>query len=105
MEQLGTAFLNIGIALKLAKEASDAVDSANAADLNRQKEKLEIAAKKIERSANIINAELAKTFDYQLCKCTFPPQICVLIGHDEKTKLEISQCQLCSRKYPPVFGK
>ena len=61
-----------------------------------KKDELEINVKKAEEALQISSVTLAKSLDYKLCKCTFPPQI-MLWNKEKRTNI----CSLCGNEDPP----
>ena len=86
---LGLAKQSIG----LAKEAKDLLPSSD------QKKEVSEKLEKADKDLKISEAQLAKGLDYDICKCTWPPQICLSIGRPQG--YEQSQCPLCKQVYPP----
>jgi hypothetical protein len=67
-------------------------------DSDAAKQRLEQAEKALRAS----EAQLAKALGYQLCQCTFPPQIMLSKGrHPVHDTNEIFECPNCGKKEPP----
>ncbi len=60
----------------------------------KDKKSLDSRLNLAERELRLSEAQLAQTLDYQLCKCTFPPQIMLL----KEGSNYIHQCSLCKRE-------
>jgi hypothetical protein len=60
-----------------------------------KKDELEAEVKKAEDALQRSSAALAKSLDYQLCRCTFPPQI-MLWKNEKRTNV----CSLCGNESP-----
>ena len=60
------------------------------------KERLDQAEKALRAS----EAELAKALGYNLCQCTFPPQIMLSKGRHATHDQEIFECPRCSKQEP-----
>lgn len=52
-----------------------------------------------ERSLRLAEAKVATELGYQLCKCTWPPQIMISKGFNEYD--EIFECPKCPQRFPP----
>lgn len=52
-----------------------------------------------EKERQLALAAIGKAFDYQLCKCTIPPQVCTMTGFSESGQ-EQSRCSKCGQEYP-----
>ena len=65
-----------------------------------QEAELEKVFNDAEQARELALAEIAKAFDYQLCKCTLPPQVCLTVGGEEMSQKDISRCPKCKRVYP-----
>lgn len=51
---------------------------------------------KAEKALQLKEADLAKSLGYQLCRCTFPPQI--MLWKEDRQK---SVCEKCGKVHPP----
>jgi hypothetical protein len=49
-------------------------------------DEIEAKIEAVEEALHKANVELAKTWDYKLCRCTFPPQI-MLWNKDKRTNI------------------
>ena len=67
------------------------------------KDKIEQEIAVVERAAALADAEIAKALGYSLCKCTYPPQIMLSIGHQNGR--ERFQCNTCGEIIPPEWNK
>ena len=85
--------------LELANKALDGLKKLQ--DMITNKNDIEIISKELEKaseSLKIGEAQIAQGLGYEICKCTFPPQICLSIGRPRG--YEQSQCPLCHEVYP-----
>ena len=55
-----------------------------------------------EKEFKLAEAEMARELGYSICKCTFPPQVCLSIGHEQGT--EKFKCPKCGRVLPEDQG-
>ncbi len=53
-----------------------------------------------DRERQLAEAAIGKSFGYQLCRCTLPPTVCLRIGYDRPTGMEMSRCPACETEYP-----
>jgi len=63
----------------------------------------EVAKNKLDEAENafkIAEAQSAKSLDYHLCKCTWPPQISLSIGYDAEGYTEQFKCPKCGMIWP-----
>ena len=66
-------------------------------ETERTQEQIERA----EQALRAAEAQLAKELGYQLCKCTFPPQIMLSAGrHPKHDTQEIFKCERCGNQEP-----
>jgi len=83
-------------AIGMAKDANDL-----AADSPKRKA-AEVALAQAEQQLSLAATQAAKELDYNLCQCTFPPQIALLKPDGAR------RCPLCNRDtdqdYAPVMG-
>lgn len=63
-----------------------------------KRDQLDQTLENAERQLQIAEAQIAKGFDYQLCQCTFPPQIMLSIGIQKHR--ERFQCPRCQKVWP-----
>ncbi len=80
-------------AIGLAKDAKELLP------IGDKKTTITQSLEKAEKAANLAEAQIAKSLGYQLCKCTFPPQIMMSIGYEEYD--EKFRCPNCNKIYPP----
>ena len=66
-----------------------------------QEAQIESLFQDAEKERQLALASIGKAFDYQLCRCTLPPQVCLKTGFDRLSGVEQSKCQECGQKYPP----
>ena len=65
--------------------------------------KADESQEQIERAENALKAaeaQLAKELGYQLCQCTFPPQIMLSTGRHPVHDNEIFKCPACQKQKP-----
>lgn len=89
---------DIATALSLGKSALDILKQVK--DLLPDGPKKEEATAKLEKAENDLQIAQAKTaleLGYQLCECTFPPQIVLLKGGEKR-------CPLCAVSYSSLVG-
>jgi len=53
-----------------------------------------------EKALRASEAQLAKAFGYNLCQCTFPPQIMLSQGRHPRLGDEIFKCDKCGKQEP-----
>lgn len=61
------------------------------------------AEQRLEQAHKALRAaevQLAKSLDYHLCQCTFPPQIMLSEGRHSTQDLEIFRCDRCKKQEP-----
>ena len=66
---------------------------------SEQKAAAEAAIIDAEDKIKIAKAQVGKAFGYQLCKCTFPPTVCLTTGFNPSGD-ETSRCPSCGQEYP-----
>lgn len=64
----------------------------------REKEEASRKFKEVEEKLQVAEAQIAKGLGYELCKCTWPPQIMLHAGDTEYG--EKFRCSACGRVYP-----
>lgn len=79
-------------AIGIAKDAKDLLPDGE------QKKTLVSSLDTAERTTGIAEAQIAKGLGYDLCKCTFPPQIMLSIGY--QGSIERYQCPNCKQIIP-----
>lgn len=72
-------------------------NAANQLPQGEQKSSVEGKVKEAERALGLANAEMGHALGYQLCQCSWPPQIMVTIGAAEKGKEEQVKCPNCGK--------
>jgi len=79
-------------ALTIAKQAKQLIPHGP------KKEEIAKGIANAEHQMKIAEAQAAKDFDYELCKCTWPPQIMLW-----KNEAQVSRCEKCGREVcPPI---
>lgn len=81
-------------ALGLTKDAKDLLGDSS------QKEAIAQAIEKAERSAAFAESQIAQSLNYELCRCTFPPQIMLLVGRNSRPDKPIYRCSACGNQEP-----
>jgi hypothetical protein len=81
-------------AMGAAKEAKDMLPDSD------EKEAFSKSLEAAEKAVALAEAEAAKSLGYQLCQCTFPPQIMLSQGYDDNSE-EKFRCSKCSKSWPP----
>lgn len=80
-------------AIGIAKDAKDLLPES------AQKTTLTSSLSAAERTAAIAEAQIAQSFGYRLCQCTFPPQVMLSKGYESHR--EVFVCPKCNREWPP----
>ena len=83
--EMKVAFDLFGKAIGLAKDAKDLLPGGD------KKSSVEKTLDEAERASKLAEAQLAKALGYELCECTFPPQIMLRVGEE-------IQCPNCKRR-------
>ena len=65
----------------------------------KDKEKASQQLAEVEEKLQVAQAQIAKNLGYELCRCTWPPQIMLLIGEAEYG--ERFRCPKCGREISP----
>ena len=82
-ETLTKGFRSLGDVIRILKEAKDLLPK-------RRREPVEKKLEEVEQTAKLAEAQIAQGLGYEICRCTFPPQIMLSIGEQE-------QCPKCRR--------
>lgn len=80
-------------ALSLVREAKELLPD------NDKKKSMEDKLDAAEKATKTAEAQIAQSLGYQLCKCTFPPQIMLSAGYRENR--EEFRCPACEKTWPP----
>jgi len=98
VNQMEIALITSGLAL--ANQAISALKNLGGMipDEN-EKERVSGELQKAQQDLKLGEAQMAHGMGYKICKCTFPPQICLSIGRPNG--FEQSQCPKCSLLHPP----
>jgi hypothetical protein len=80
-------------ALALFREAKDALPD------NSHSNAIEKSIEEAERQIRLAEVQVAQSLGYQLCQCTFPPQIMLSIGRHPRGR-ERFQCPTCKKLEP-----
>jgi hypothetical protein len=86
--QLTQAFDALRATIGLAKGTVDSIS-----DL-RERAAAKKSVEELERSAQLAEADMAKAFGYQLCRCKFPPQVMLTVGFNDNGDYK-HQCPAC----------
>ena len=84
--------------LTVLKEAIGLVHSAN--DRLPPGESQAVIQQKIEEAERLIqvgHAAVGQSLGFQLCHCTWPPQVMASTGYNEKTQVEQFTCSNCGK--------
>ncbi|MGD0267143.1 MAG: hypothetical protein ABSD47_19670 [Candidatus Methylomirabilota bacterium] len=92
-EALKNALGLLTSAVSLAREAKELLPDDD--KKKSMEEKLDAA----EKATKTAEARIAQSLGYQLCKCTFPPQIMLSAGNREN--YEEFRCPACKKIWPP----
>lgn len=65
-----------------------------------EKEVVDKSFNEAEKAFKLAEVKTAQELGYQLCKCTWPPQIMLSIGYEEYD--EKFKCPKCNRIWPPA---
>jgi hypothetical protein len=64
------------------------------------------ALEQADKATSIAEAQIAKALGYQLCQCTFPPQIMLFVGYDDhatyREEAAVHQCPRCRNESLPI---
>ena len=81
-------------AIGLAKDANNLLNEG------AQKDAVAKALSQAEHSAALAEAQIAQSLGYELCRCTFPPQIMLLVGRHPSPDKPIYRCSTCGNQEP-----
>lgn len=92
---------HLGTALDLMKKGHTLWKALRGSQATPEQEaKVDKLFKDAEMERQLALASIGKAFNYQLCRCTVPPQVCTRTGYDRLTGGEQSKCPNCGQKYP-----
>ena len=93
MEGLKAGLSLFGQAVGLVKRTKDLLPNA------QDREAIEKSLKEAEMAVRMAEAKIAQALGYELCKCTFPPQIMLSQGYKEVDycQQEDYVCPLCQK--------
>ena len=105
MEDISESLQHVGKALDLARKGVGLWKSLKGTrSTPEQEQQVEQVFLEAEREQQLGLASIGKAFDYTLCRCTVPPQVCTKIGITDYGD-ERSQCPECAQEYPvPTKG-
>lgn len=92
-EAIKNAFGFIAATIALLRQAKDLLPEG------AEKEVVEQSLEKAERDSKLAEAQIAQALRYEICRCTFPPQIMLSQGYRENR--ETFQCPSCRNLFPP----
>lgn len=97
LTDLKTAFDMMKMAIGIAKDAKDLLPEGE------KKQTLVNSLSTAERHTQIAEAQMAGAMGYQLCRCTFPPQIMLRVGYktQDYAVQEHFRCPKCGNEWPP----
>ncbi|MFZ1884918.1 MAG: hypothetical protein WAU53_15290 [Rhodoplanes sp.] len=75
-------------------------DAKNLLADGSQKAVIDEALTEAGRSAAIAESTIASSLGYPLCRCTFPPQIMLLVGRNSRPDKPIYRCSACGNQEP-----
>ena len=84
----------VKLAISITREIRDGAPNED------QSRALDRALEDAEEAHQLALAEMGKAFNYQLCRCTIPPQVCTRTGYDRLSGEERSKCPKCGQEYP-----
>ena len=104
MPDIDSAMESVKLGLSLFSEAIGLVRKTQ--DLlpeSDDKEAIEKSLKEADKAAKLAEAQIAQALGYNLCKCTFPPQIMVSKGYKltNYTHKEEFICPVCNKSSIP----
>ncbi|WP_444890630.1 hypothetical protein [Microbulbifer sp. DLAB2-AA] len=89
MESVKVGLSLLSDAIGLAKKTKDALPNSKDKDL------IDKGLNEAEKASKLAEAQIAQALGYNLCKCTFPPQIMLSAGYKEN--IEDFRCPKCSK--------
>ena len=106
MSDISEAFRHLGIAFDTGKKAFNLWRSLRSgAGTPEQEAQIESLFKDAEKEHQLAMASIGRAFEYQLCRCTLPPQVCLRTGYDKQTGEEKSRCPACEEEYPEKLDR
>ena len=104
MNDISTTMENVKISLSLFSEAIGLVKKTQ--ELlpdSEDKKAIEIGLNEAIKATKLAEAEIAQALGYNLCKCTFPPQVMLSVGYKEMDYSQIEEyiCPLCKKSSIP----
>ena len=93
MEGVKASLSLFGQAIGLVKQTKDLLPDS------QDREAIEKSLEEADKAARMAEAQIAQALGYELCKCTFPPQIMLSEGYKEVdfTQQEEYVCPLCQK--------
>jgi hypothetical protein len=67
---------------------------------DKEKAALGVTIESAEKKMRAAEAQIAQAFGYEICKCTYPPQIMLSVGHHPVHGNEMFSCAKCGAKRP-----
>ena len=104
MSEINEAMESVKIGLSLFSEAIGLVKKTN--DIlpeSDNKESVEKSLNEASKAVRIAEAQIANALGYNLCKCTFPPQIMLFNGYRENNYSQVEEfvCPACQKSSIP----
>ncbi len=93
IEAITEGFNFLATAITLLKRAKDVLPDGE------QKYSVEQSLREAEMNSKLAEAQIAQAIRYQLCSCTFPPQIMLSRGYRQNR--EYFLCRNCGNTWPP----
>jgi hypothetical protein len=110
MTDIDSAMESFKIGLSLFSEAIGlAKKTQELLPESKDKEAVEKSLNEANKAAKLAEAQIAQALGYNLCKCTFPPQVMLSNGYKETNYAHVEEfiCPLCKKssippKAPPL---
>jgi hypothetical protein len=106
MTDVGSAMENVKVGLSLFSEAIGLAKKVkDVLPESQDKEAISKGLDEADKAAKLAEAQVAHALGYELCKCTFPPQIMLSQGykelsHNHEEEFICPKCQKSSIKPP-----
>ncbi len=91
--EIAAAYQAIKAVIALLRETKDVLPDGT------EKRSVEQSLEVVERESKLAEAQIAQALRYQLCRCTFPPQIMLSRGYRQNR--EYFLCRNCGNTWPP----
>ncbi len=93
-EAIVDVFKGIAAIIALLKQTKDLLPDG------AEKKTVEKSLEEVEKKSELAQAQVAQALGYQLCRCTFPPQIMLKTG-SSRAHGDHFQCPRCGSAWPP----